>query len=65
MSHVTSRRVTAQVKQPESHNPFKARDFDLMLGATNTDRQNILEARRILRQIGYEVKGDPVIHKEG
>jgi hypothetical protein len=50
---VSRRQVVASVKG--AIGGFQQLSFDLMLGANDTLRQQMLEARRILRQFGYEV----------
>lgn len=49
--------VTAEVRHAGTERAFEVREFDLMLGAQNQFQARRHEAKRILVQIGYDVRG--------
>jgi len=48
--------VTAEVRAADTGRPFEQRTFDLMLGPGEKEARR-KEARRILWQLGYDVRG--------
>lgn len=54
---VTRAAVTADVRIAGTERPFERRDFDLMVGAKQDLTKQRLEAKRILAQLGYDVRG--------
>lgn len=49
--------VTADVRFCDTGRPFERKNFDLMLGAHQDLTKKRLEAKRVLHQIGYDVRG--------
>jgi len=54
---VTRAAVTADVRIAGTDRKFERRDFDLMVGANQDLTKQRLEAKRILHQLGYDVRG--------
>jgi hypothetical protein len=49
--------IVANVRTEGSIGAFQERTFDLMLDQTVSQDKRLKEAKRILRQIGYETRG--------
>jgi hypothetical protein len=49
--------IVANVRTDGSSGAFQERTFDLMLDQTVSQDKQLKEAKRILRQIGYEARG--------
>lgn len=56
MERVTHTLVTAEVRPADTDRAFERRTFDLMLGPGEKEARR-KEARRILWQLGYDVRG--------
>lgn len=54
---VTRAAVMADVRIAGTERPFERRAFDLMVGANQDLTKQRLEAKRILFQMGYDVRG--------
>jgi hypothetical protein len=54
---VTRAAVTADVRIAGTDREFERRDFDLMVGSNQDLTKQRLEAKRILHQLGYDVRG--------
>ncbi|MEJ6003834.1 hypothetical protein [Paucibacter soli] len=65
MQSVSSRKVVAMVRTDGAIAKFARREFELMLGCGQNEKQDIAEARRIIRQIGYEVRSVQVLPEGG
>jgi len=48
--------IVASVRPDGSMGDYAIKTFDLMLGSMDAQGRQLKEAKRILRQIGYEVK---------
>lgn len=56
MPHLTCTGIRARVRNDGAIGPFVERVFDLMLDANDHPDKQIKEAKRIIRQIGYECR---------
>ena len=56
MSYLSHIGIVANVRPDGSMGEYNTRTFDLMLCSLEDQAKQIKEAKRILRQIGYQVK---------